>query len=118
AQPDLLGLLRARPEQAEQVRLRVGDLEMNLIAREVQREGKVIDLQNKEFQLLEFLMRRVDQVVTRTMLLEGVWDFHFNPNTNLVDAQMSKLRAKIDKPFAQPLVHTIKGVGFKISTRP
>lgn len=108
---------RATPEQAEQTMLRIGDLEMNLLSREVKREGKIIDLQAKEFQLLEFLMRREDQVVTRTMLLEGVWDFHFSPNTNLIDAQMSKLRIKVDKPFNKHFIKTIKGAGYKISAK-
>lgn len=107
---------RSSPEQAEQSVLSVGDLEMNLITREVKRSEVKIDLQNKEFQLLEFLMRRPDQVVTRTMLLEGVWDFHFSPNTNLIDAQMSKLRIKIDKPFKTQLIKTIKGAGYKITS--
>ncbi len=108
---------RAVPEQTEQTLLHVGDLEMNLISREVQRDGQEIELQAKEFQLLEFLMRRADQLVTRTMLLEGVWDFHFSPNTNLIDAQMSKLRIKVDKPFKKHLIKTIKGSGYKISAK-
>lgn len=106
---------RAVPEQAEQTVLRVDDLEMNLVTRAVIRDGKALDLQAKEFQLLEFLMRRPDQVVTRTMLLEGIWDFHFSPNTNLIDAQISKLRLKVDKPFRKKLIKTIKGAGYKIS---
>ena len=107
---------RSSGEQAEQTLLAVGDLEMNLITRVVRRAGKTIPLQNKEFRLLEFMMRRVDQVVTRTMLLEGVWDFHFNPNSNLIDAQMSKLRQKIDSSeFGPPLIHTLRGVGYRIS---
>lgn len=109
---------RSRPEQAAQTVLKLADLEMNLLTRVVTRAGQEIDLQNKEFQLLEFLMRRADQVVTRTMLLEGVWDFHFTPSTNLIDAQISKLRAKVDKPFRIPLLHTIKGAGYKISAKP
>lgn len=108
---------RMSPEQSEQTQLVVGDLVMNLLTREVFRDGKILDLQNKEFQLLEFLMRRQDQVVTRTMLLEGVWDFHFNPNTNLIDAQMSKLRLKVDKPFSKQIIKTIKGVGYKVSAK-
>jgi two-component system, OmpR family, response regulator len=108
---------RSSPEQKEQTLLALGDLEMNLINRQVQRQGQDIELQNKEFQLLEFLMRRPDQVVTRTMLLEGVWDFHFCPNTNLIDAQMSKLRIKIDKPYEKHLIKTIKGAGYKISVK-
>jgi len=105
---------RSSITQSEQTVLNVGDLEMNLLKREVKRQGQYIDLQAKEFQLLEFLMRRENQVVTRTMLLEGVWDFHFCPNTNLIDAQMSKLRIKIDKPFGKSLIKTIKGSGYKI----
>lgn len=107
-------LVRRNLVEAEQTILTVGDLDMNLIAREVHRSGKKIALQNREFRLLEFLMRRPGQVVTRTMLLEGVWDFHFNPATNLIDAQMSKLRQKVDKGFKEPLIHTIRGAGYKI----
>lgn len=104
-------------EQKEQTTLVLDDLEMNLLTREVTRGEKPIDLQNKEFRLLEFLMRRPDQVVTRTMLLEGVWDFHFSPNTNLIDAQMSKLRQKVDKDFKRQLIHTVRGAGYKISAK-
>ena len=104
-------------EQSEQTMLRLDDLEMTLLTREVSRAGKPVDLQNKEFRLLEFLMRRPDQVVTRTMLLEGVWDFHFSPNTNLIDAQMSKLRQKVDKDFKKQLIHTVRGAGYKISAK-
>jgi two-component system OmpR family response regulator len=106
---------RASPQQEELTCLRVGDLEMNLLARTVTRAGRTIELQNREFQLLEFLMRREGQVVTRTMLLEGVWDFHFSPNTNLIDAQISKLRQKIDRNFDYPMIKTVKGAGYRIS---
>ena len=106
---------RASPQQEERTCLTVGDLEMNLLTRVVCRAGEEIELQNREFQLLEFLMRRPDQVVTRTMLLEGVWDFHFSPNTNLIDAQISKLRQKIDKGYASPLIKTVKGAGYRLS---
>lgn len=106
---------RAHPAQHEQLLLTIADLDMNLVTRQVTRAGQKIDLQNKEFQLLEFLMRRPGQVITRTMLLEGVWDFHFTPNTNLIDAQISKLRQKIDKPYDRPLIHTIKGAGYRLS---
>lgn len=106
---------RIAPEQTEKTKLIVSDLEMNLLSREVKRAGQVIDLQPKEFQLLEFLMRREGQVITRTMLLEGVWDFHFSPNTNLIDAQMSKVRIKVDKPFKKALIKTIKGIGYKVA---
>ncbi len=95
--------------------LQVGDLVMNLLSRSVSRGGKAIPLQNREFKLLEFLMRHANQVVTRTMLLEGVWDFYFNPQTNLIDAQVSKLRQKIDKGFDKSLIHTIRGAGYKVS---
>ncbi|MCP5325793.1 MAG: response regulator transcription factor [Oceanospirillaceae bacterium] len=108
---------RSRPEQNEQTQLCVGDLVMNLLTRDVQRAGQSIDLQNKEFRLLEFLMRRADQVVTRTMLLEGVWDFHFAPGSNLIDSQMSKLRLKVDRAFDYPLIKTIKGAGYKITAQ-
>jgi two-component system OmpR family response regulator len=108
-------LIRRNTIEAEQVILKVDDLEMNLISREVERSGKKIVLQNREFRLLEFLMRRPNQVVTRTMLLEGVWDFHFSPATNLIDAQMSKLRQKVDKGCAKQLIQTIRGAGYKIS---
>jgi len=108
---------RNSSEQKEQTILKLDDLEMNLLTREVTRSEKPIDLQNKEFRLLEFLMRRPDQVVTRTMLLEGVWDFHFSPNTNLIDAQMSKLRQKVDKDFKRQLIHTVRGAGYKISAK-
>lgn len=106
---------RSSPQQRERTCLKVGDLEMNLLARTVTRAGTTIELQNREYQLLEFLMRREGQVVTRTMLLEGVWDFHFDPNTNLIDAQISKLRQKIDRNFDHPLIKTIKGSGYRIS---
>ncbi len=108
---------RGSAEQSEQTTLALDDLEMNLLTREVKRAGTPIDLQNKEFRLLEFLLRRPDQVVTRTMLLEGVWDFHFSPNTNLIDAQMSKLRQKVDKDFKKQLIHTVRGAGYKISAK-
>ncbi len=108
---------RGSNEQTEQTVLKLDDLEMNLLTREVRRASTNIDLQNKEFRLLEFLMRRPDQVVTRTMLLEGVWDFHFSPNTNLIDAQMSKLRQKVDKDFKKQLIHTVRGAGYKISAK-
>jgi two-component system OmpR family response regulator len=108
---------RGSSEQSEQTVLKLADLEMNLLTREVKRGAVNIELQNKEFRLLEFLLRRPDQVVTRTMLLEGVWDFHFSPNTNLIDAQMSKLRQKVDKDFKKPLIHTVRGAGYKISAK-
>lgn len=105
---------RSTTTETEQTTLTVADLEMDLIRRTVSRAGQKIDLQNREFRILEFLMRRPGQVVTRTMLLEGVWDFHFNPQTNLIDAQISKIRQKIDKGYDKPLLHTVRGAGYKI----
>ena len=94
--------------------LRVADLEMDLIRRSVTRAGKRIDLQPREFRLLEYLMRREGQVVTRTMLLEGVWDFHFDPKTSVVETHISRLRGKIDKGFGRELLHTVRGAGYVI----
>lgn len=94
--------------------LRVGDLEMNLLTRQVSRAGRAIGLQPQEFRLLEFLMRHADRVVTRTMLLEGVWGFHFDPRTSVVETHISRLRAKIDRDFSQPLLHTIRGSGYSL----
>jgi len=94
--------------------LRVADLELNVLARRVSRGGREIALTAKEFQLLEYLLRRVDQVVTRTMLLEAVWNLHFDPQTNLIDVHISRLRQAIDRGFANPLLHTIRGSGYVI----
>ena len=99
---------------AETTRLSVSDLQMDLLKREVRRGDTKIDLQPREFQLLEFLMRHAGQVVTRTMLLEGVWDYHFDPQTNVIDVHISRLRAKIDRDFSPSLLHTIRGVGYKL----
>ena len=94
--------------------LQVGDLSLDLLRREVRRAGKSIDLQPREFQLLEFLMRHAGQVVTRTMLLEGVWDYHFDPQTNVIDVHISRLRSKIDRGFDHPLLHTVRGAGYRL----
>jgi two-component system OmpR family response regulator len=94
--------------------LRAADLEMDLLRREVRRNGEPIDLQPREFQLLEFLLRHAGQVVTRTMLLEGVWDYHFDPQTNVIDVHISRLRSKIDRGFDRPLLHTVRGVGYRL----
>ena len=102
---------RKRIEPAETI-LQVGDLVMDLLSRTVRRAGQPIELQPREFRLLEYLMRRAGQVVTRTMLLEGVWDYHFDPQTNVIDVHISRLRAKIDKTFEQPLLHTVRGAGY------
>lgn len=94
--------------------LRAGDLAMDLVARKVTRGHEVIDLQPTEFRLLEFLLRHAGQVVTRTMLLEGVWQFHFDPKTNIVETQVSRLRSKIDKGFERELLKTVRGSGYMI----
>ena len=94
--------------------LHVGDLEMDLISRKVQRGGREIDLQPREFRLLEFLMRHAGKIVTRTMLLEGVWDFHFDPKTNIVETHISRLRSKIDKEFDVELIETVRGAGYRL----
>jgi two-component system OmpR family response regulator len=108
--------LARRPAIGEvQSVLRVGPLEMNLLKRSVTRQGKAIDLQPREFQLLEYLMRHADRVVTRTMLLEQVWGFHFDPQTNVVETHVSRLRAKIDKGFESELIRTVRGSGYTIS---
>ena len=107
-------LARRPPPREETTVLRVGDLEMDLIRRTVTRAGRRIELQPREFRLLEYLMRRAGQVVTRTMLLEGVWDFHFDPKTSVVETHISRLRAKIDKGFEHELIHTVRGAGYVI----
>ncbi len=102
---------RTYPEQ-QQTLLKVGDLELDRLKRKVTRAGRPISLQPREFRLLEYLMRHVGQVVTRTMLLENVWDYHFDPQTNVIDVHISRLRGKIDKDFASPLLHTVRGAGY------
>lgn len=94
--------------------LRVGDLEMDLIGRAVHRQGQEIDLQPREFQLLEFMMRNAGQSVTRTMLLEKVWEYHFDPQTNVIDVHISRLRSKIDKGFDRPMLQTVRGAGYRL----
>jgi two-component system OmpR family response regulator len=106
-------LRRASPTgEAEPVRLTVGDLVLDRLAHKVTRGSEKLDLQPREYRLLEYLMRHAGQVVTRTMLLEHVWDYHFDPQTNVIDVHMSRLRAKIDKGFDKPLLHTIRGAGY------
>jgi len=105
---------RARHEGAETT-LAVGDLLMDLLSRKVQRAGRAIALQPREFRLLEVLMRHANQVVTRTMLLEQVWDYHFDPRTNVVDVHVSKLRQKIDAEAERPLLRTIRNAGYMLS---
>ena len=107
-------LARRPAAEPQQTRLVVGDIEMDLLARTVRRAGKTIVLQPREFKLLEYLMRNAGQVVTRTMLLENVWDYHFDPQTNVIDVHVSRLRGKIDKDFDTPLLHTVRGAGYMI----
>ncbi len=107
-------LSRRRETGGVQTVLKVGDLEMNLIARTVHRDGQEIDLQPREFQLLEFLMRHAGQSVTRTMLLEKVWEYHFDPQTNVIDVHISRLRSKIDKGFAKAMLQTVRGAGYRL----
>ncbi|MFL6550093.1 MAG: winged helix-turn-helix domain-containing protein [Povalibacter sp.] len=103
---------RGSTSAAEVTRLQLADLELDLLARRVMRAGRNIDLTAKEFQLLEYLLRRPGQVVTRTMLLEGVWNLHFDPQTNIIDVHMSRLRNAVDKGFSKPLIHTVRGAGY------
>ena len=110
----LEAILRRRRDVPAEAALQVGDLELDLLTRQARRAGKTIELQPREYRLLEYLMRHSGQVVTRTMLLEGVWDYHFDPQTNVIDVHISRLRQKIDKGFAQPLIHTIRGAGYTI----
>ena len=107
-------LARRRETGSVQTVLKVGDLEMDLLGREVRRAGQEIDLQPREFQLLEFLMRNAGQSVTRTMLLERVWEYHFDPQTNVIDVHISRLRAKIDKGFERPMLQTVRGAGYRL----
>jgi two-component system OmpR family response regulator len=95
--------------------LRVGDLELDQLSRTATRAGKLIELQPREYRLLEYLMRHAGQVVTRTMLLEHVWDYHFDPQTNVIDVHISRLRGKIDRGYATTLLHTVRGAGYKIN---
>ncbi|AWN34592.1 response regulator transcription factor [Methylobacterium radiodurans] len=105
---------RGAPAQGigEATAYRVGALELDRLSHRVTREGREIVLQPREFRLLEYLMRHAGQVVTRTMLLEHVWDYHFDPQTNVIDVHVSRLRAKIDKGFEHPMIHTVRGAGY------
>ncbi|MFT4588319.1 MAG: two-component system OmpR family response regulator [Candidatus Binatia bacterium] len=105
-------LLRRASNVAEPTRLVVGDLSMDLLTREVIREGARIELQAREFSLLEYLMRHPGRAVTKTLILEHVWDFNFDPQTNVVDVLVHRLRAKVDKEFDRKMIHTIRGVGY------
>ena len=108
---------RKKPDEAETT-LSVGDLVLDRLSREVSRAGQKILLQPREFRLLEYLMRNAGKVVTRTMLLEEVWDYHFDPQTNVIDVHISRLRGKIDKDFDPPLLHTVRGAGYMLRIEP
>ena len=118
AMPELLArlnaLARRPPVNSVQTSLRVGNLEMDLLKREVRRDGNFLDLQPQEFKLLEYLMRSDGRVVTKSMLLEHVWGFHFDPQTTVVETHMSRLRTKLDKGFAKPMIITQRGVGYRL----
>ncbi|MCA8889540.1 MAG: response regulator transcription factor [Parvularculaceae bacterium] len=114
ARVEALGRRRTQPANVT-TRYEVGDLEIDVITRTVRRAGRKIDLQPREFRLLEYLMRHAGQVVTRTMLLENVWEYHFDPQTNVIDVHISRLRSKIDKDFEKPLLRTIRGAGYTVT---
>ncbi|MEC8019393.1 MAG: response regulator transcription factor [Pseudomonadota bacterium] len=110
-------LVRRTNPEIKETSIKVGSLIMNLLTRQVHRNGIEIELQPREFRLLEFLMRRSNQVVTRTMLLEGVWEYHFDPQTNVIDVHISRLRSKIDKPFdGKEMLFTERGAGYALRT--
>jgi len=110
----LEALVRRNNAPAVETKLAVADLEMDLLARRVTRAGRTVELQPREFRLLEYLMRHAGHTVTRTMLLEAVWDYHFDPQTNVIDVHISRLRQKIDKGFERPLLHTVRGAGYAL----
>jgi len=120
--PELLArmeaLIRRAAAREPDNALVVADLRLDLMARRVERGGKVIALQPREFQLLAYLMQNADQIVTRTMMLAAVWNYHFDPQTNVIDVQISRLRQKVDGGFAAPLIHTVRGSGYMLSERP
>lgn len=111
-------LIRRSQVQAAETTLVLGDLSVDLLAHKVARAGTPIALQPREFKLLEYLLRHANQVVTRTMLLENVWDYHFDPQTNVIDVHISKLRQKIDAPFGTPLLKTVRNAGYMLTDRP
>ena len=108
-------VLLRRKESQQTTRLRVADLELDLLSQKVTRDGKSINLQPREFRLLEYLMKHAGQIVTRTMLLENVWEYHFDPQTNVIDVHVSRLRQKIDKDFDKPLLSTVRGAGYMLN---
>lgn len=107
-------LSRRKDQDTTVTELEISDLYLNRLTREVRRDGQKINLQPREYRLLEYLMRNSGQVVTRTMLLENVWDYHFDPQTNIIDVHVSRLRGKIDKGFDKPLLHTVRGAGYML----
>ena len=107
-------LARRKSAEPHKTRLQVGDLEIDLLARTAKRAGEDILLQPREFKLLEYLMRNAGSVVTRTMLLENVWNYHFDPQTNVIDVHISRLRSKIDKGYDEPILQTVRGAGYMI----
>mgnify|MGYP003648771629 CR=1 FL=1 len=110
ARVEVLG--RRRGAKDVETSYRVGDLELDRLSHEVRRAGKPVVLQPREFRLLEYLMKHANQVVTRTMLLENVWDYHFDPQTNVIDVHISRLRSKIERDFGSPILHTVRGAGY------
>lgn len=114
----LENLVRRRSGKSVETTLRCGDLAMDLLARKVTRGGRTLDLLPREFKLLEYFLRNVDRVVTRTMLLEQVWDYRFDPHTSIIDTHISRLRKKLDDGFDTPLLHTLRGVGYRLSETP
>ncbi|KMO27711.1 PhoB family transcriptional regulator [Methylobacterium variabile] len=114
ARIEVLARRRGGSGGAEATSYRVGDLELDRLSHRVTRAGQEIPLQPREFRLLEYLMRHAGQVVTRTMLLEHVWDYHFDPQTNVIDVHVSRLRAKVDKGFDRPMIHTVRGAGYMV----
>jgi two-component system OmpR family response regulator len=111
-------LARRLPMNDQPTMLHADDLEMDLLARRVTRAGQAVDLQPREFQLLEYLLRNADRVVTRTMLLEAVWDFHFDPKTNIVETHISRLRGKLAQFGGVELIHTVRGAGYALRAQP
>jgi len=111
-------LVRRRSGKSVDTVLRCGDLVMDLLSRKVTRMGRALDLLPREFKLLEYFLRNKDRVVTRTMLLEQVWDYRFDPHTSIIDTHISRLRKKLDEGFEQPLLHTLRGVGYRLSEHP
>jgi two-component system OmpR family response regulator len=111
----LMALTRRGQSAGQETMLKVGDLTLDILSRTAMRGGKAISFKPREYKLLEYLMRHAGQVVTRTMLLENVWDYHFDPQTNVIDVHISNLRQKIDAGFDKPLLQTVRGAGYRLS---